>query len=248
MDKQKYEKLLELYADGPKLIWVKGKVVFVRDTHGDFDASKKVFNRYPDHTKVFTGDYVDRGEDSKGNIDFLLEQKLRNPRKVQLLVGNHEAYPILKCYPNDFWENLGSEFKSYADILPNLPLVAIGNGVLAVHGVLPDVENLNEINQIKTGDKKWELSIWGDFSEVGGDFLGRDSHRRPQFGEDYFGKTMRKLGGKLLIRSHQPDVPLEMFDGNCKTIFTSSAYLGRRPSRTIIEADLDKLEFKLREI
>lgn len=248
---EEFEGLQKILAKEPKLVRLKGKskVAFVGDTHGDSLASEKVFEKYPDYVKVFTGDYVDRGPNSKGNIYLLLRRKLEQPEKVHLLVGNHEGKPISPCYPCDFWEDLNSiEWARYSAILPNLPLAAYGNGILACHGVPPDVKSLEEINGIKAGDKKWNLSIWGDFNEKPGDYLGESSGGRPQFGEGYFNRIMKTLGCKTLIRSHQPDAPLEMFDKRCYTIFTSSEYLDRRPSRTVIVADLSKKKFEVQEI
>ncbi len=56
----------------PKLIRLpsRGKAVFVGDTHGDLDATKKVLRRYlkPSYRIVFLGDYVDRGGQSEENL------------------------------------------------------------------------------------------------------------------------------------------------------------------------------------
>jgi serine/threonine protein phosphatase 1 len=43
----------------------------------------------PEDTLVFIGDYVDRGPDSRGVIDYLLD--LKNLRRCVFLRGNHEA-------------------------------------------------------------------------------------------------------------------------------------------------------------
>jgi len=236
-------------------------VVFVGDTHGDFDASQRVIEKYlKTHTIVFTGDYVDRGRQSKENMDYLLKTKLENPDKLYLLLGNHEAIPVLGCGIRDFWDNLEmadyrlKEYGKYASVLPKLPLAAYRKGVLAVHGVPPDVKKLDDIASVKIRSKVWEHTIWGDFNECEGDYLERNFSGsssisgRPQFGRDYFNRVMKQLGCKKLIRSHQPDSPLKMFNDRCITIFTSTAYLGRRPSRTIIVADLDKQKYKIEKI
>ncbi|PIQ06663.1 MAG: hypothetical protein COW72_01770, partial [Candidatus Nealsonbacteria bacterium CG18_big_fil_WC_8_21_14_2_50_37_10] len=76
------------------------------------------------------------------------------------------------------------------------------------------------------------------FSDESGEYLGADPFTgRPQFGQDYFFKTMDRFGKKVLIRSHQPTSSLFMFDNRCLTIFTSSAYTCER---TIAIADLKK--------
>jgi len=239
-----------------KLIEVKKakKVIFVGDTHGDLEASQKVIKGYlkPGNKIVFLGDYVDRGPFSKENLDFLLEVKAKKPNQIYLLQGNHEGYRILKFYPAEFWESLGGkEYKKYCSIVENFPLAVVMlnfstgvekvnkiGGIIALHGVLPDVKNLEEINKIKLGSEEWRQITWGDFSEESGEYLGTDPFTgRPQFGQDYFFKTMDRFNKKVLIRSHQPTSPLFMFDNRCLTIFTSSAYTRER---TIAIADLRK--------
>lgn len=217
------------------------KIIFVGDTHGDWEASKKIINDYlsVNNKIVFLGDYVDRGPKSKENLDFLLETKAKNSDQVYLLQGNHEGHHILKFSPADFWESLSEkEYQHFSTIVGKCPLVVVVNEIIALHGVLPDVKNLEEIDQIKLGSKQWQQITWGDFSEEKGEYLGIDPFTgRPQFGRDYFFKLMERLNKKVLIRSHQPDAPLLMFNDRCLTIFTSSAYTRER---TIAIADLSK--------
>ena len=63
-----------------------GRAVFVGDTHGDFDASKKVIASYlrPENRVIFLGDYVDRGPKSVENINYLLCLKLAYPENLFL--------------------------------------------------------------------------------------------------------------------------------------------------------------------
>lgn len=217
------------------------KVVFVGDTHGDLEASQKVIKEYlkPGNKIVFLGDYVDRGPYSKENLDFLLEIKAKKPNQIYLLQGNHEGHRILKFSPADFWESLNkTDYKKYSSIVEKFPLAAITKDIIALHGVLPNVKNLEEINKIKLGSEKWRQITWGDFLNEKGEYLGTDPFTgRPQFGQDYFLKTMKRFRKKVLIRSHQPTSPLFMFDNQCLTIFTSSAYARER---TIAIADFKK--------
>jgi predicted phosphodiesterase len=226
-----------------KLIEIKKaeKVVFVGDTHGDLEASQKVIKEYlkPGNKIVFLGDYVDRGPKSKENLDFLLEIKDKNPKQVYLLQGNHEGHRILKFSPANFWESLNErDYKKYSSIVEKFPLALVAKNIISLHGVLPDVKSLAEINKIKPGSKQWQQIAWGDFLNETGEYLGTDPFTgRPQFGQDYFLRIMKRFKKKVLIRSHQPNAPLFMFDNQCLTIFTSSAYA---QERTIAIADFKK--------
>jgi len=238
MELKRFKNLKEL-----KLIEIKQakKVIFVGDTHGDWEVSQKIVRDYlkPRNVLVFLGDYVDRGDFSKENLDFLLETKLKYPNQIYLLQGNHEGYRTLSFSPAEFWENLEEEeFERYCFIVENFPLAVVTKDIIALHGALPDIESLEEINQIELGDEKWFQICWGDFSEELGEYLGLDPFSgRPQFGSDYFFKRMEKIKKKVLIRSHQPHIPQSIFDNRCLTIFTSSAY---PRERIIAIADLEK--------
>ncbi len=217
-----------------------GKVVFVGDTHGDFNATQTVVERYmkKSYSIVFLGDYVDRGSKSEENINFLIKLKFEHPEKVFLLMGNHEGYLIKEFYPANFWESLSEEEREiYGNLFSYMPFCATSqNGILALHGSLPELESIEEINRIKLGDTNWDRIVWGDFVERNADILG-DFYGRPQFGQIYFERMMDRFKKKILIRSHQPDAPMFMFKKRCITIFTSHAYT---PVRTIVVVDMSK--------
>jgi predicted phosphodiesterase len=216
-----------------------GRAIFVGDTHGDFDATKRVTANYlrNGNKVIFLGDYVDRGAQSAENINYLALLKLTYPEDIFLLMGNHEAYDVINFYPADFWSSLDEElYACYAEMFSQLSLVAsAGNGVLALHGSLPNVASLDEINKISLGSEPWHRITWGDFQNASGGLLG-DYIGRPQFGEDYFADIMSRFGKNLLIRSHQPMTP-PLYDKRCLTIFTSHAYF---PVRTVAILDLER--------
>jgi len=258
-NKMDFEKIKNILSNEPKLIEIKTakKIIFVGDTHGDLEASQKVIKDYlkEGNKIVFLGDYVDRGPSSKENLDFLLETKLKNPGQIFLLQGNHEGHRVLKFSPAEFWESLSkTEYAAFSTIVEKTVLVLVTKDVIALHGALPDLENLEKVNKIKLGDENWFRICWGDFVEEPGEDLGIDIFTgRPKFGRDYFFKIMKRFGKKILIRSHQPDCPQFMFaeanasshasakasafDDRCLTIFTSSAYAREK---TIAIADFKK--------
>jgi len=204
----------------------KGKLIVVGDTHGDLETTKIIVKNFLNKKNCyicFLGDYVDRGPKSKENIDFLLSLKEKHENLI-LLAGNHEMYPVVECSPADFWENLNeNEFNFYKEKFLNLPICAYGNGFITLHGALPEIEKLEDIEKIEIGDKEWFKIMWGDFKDKEGEYLG-DFLGRPKFGKDYFLKVMDKIGVNVLIRSHDPYAPERMFNNRCLTIFTSIAY------------------------
>ena len=238
------ENLLEIaeniIAEEPRLIQLpaEGKAVFVGDTHGDLDATEEVIRKYlkEPYRIVFLGDYVDRGDSSEQNVCYLLQVKREHPDRVFLLAGNHEGYMVKSHHPADFWDSLpASGREAYGRLFSKFPLVASSqNGILAVHGVLPDVDSLDDMNRIEWGDAQWDRIVWGDFVEREIDTAG-DWRGRPQFGRKYFERLMNRYGKSVLVRSHQPYAPPLMFNSKCVTIFTSHAYL---PIRTVVVADL----------
>ena len=250
MTKEETKNLLDeaekVFAEEANLIQLEsGRALFVGDTHGDFEATEKIIRTYlkPENKLVFLGDYVDRGPASAENINFLLRKKLEHPDSLFLLTGNHEGRAVVSFHPADFWEGLDAELRQrYSEVLSKLPLaVSTPNGILALHGALPDVPGLEDINSIKLGSIEWHQITWGDWQETEGEFLGIDPYTgRPQFGRGWFKEFMSRFGKNVLIRSHQPDAPPVMFARRCLTIFTSSAYRYHAPERTIALVDLER--------
>ncbi len=234
------------FASEPRLIELKsGKVVFVGDTHGDLEATERIIRRYlkTRNKLVFLGDYVDRGPASLENINLLLEQKIKHPRSVYMLMGNHEGYALGSFHPADFWEELDTELRQrYGEVLSRLPLaVSTANGILALHGALPNVSHLEDIGRIEPGSAEWHQITWGDWQERAGKSLGIDPYTgRPQFGRGWFNEIMSRLDKNVLIRSHQPESPPTMYGSRCLTIFTSSAYGNCISGRTIALVDLKR--------
>lgn len=242
----KLEELLRkaqpLFREEGRLIRLPGgkTVVFVGDTHGDREATERVLERYlsPEHVIVFLGDYVDRGPDSEGNLRLLLETKLAHTDRIFLLMGNHEGWAVSSFYPADFWHSMPPDKQRlFADTLCELTLAAWHpSGVLALHGALPDVESIEEIEEIQPGSSNWQNITWGDWADVPGYSVG-DYFGRPTFGRSFFEETMNRLGLKVLVRSHQPFVPTFLFDDRCLTIFTSCAYGGTRRTVAVLRPD-----------
>jgi predicted phosphodiesterase len=217
-----------------------GTAVFVGDTHGDYKSVRVIIKNFigkKNHYVIMLGDYVDRGEDSQKNIEFLIETQKEHSNLI-LLAGNHEMFPLKECSPADFWNSLDKEnLERYKEFFLNLPFAVSGRGFLALHGGLPDIEKIEDINDIQPCDSGWTRILWGDFRDKQGDYLG-DFLGRPKFGRDYFVRVMEKIGKKVLIRGHDPAAPEKMYDNRCLTIFTSSAFGPKK--RKIAVCSLEK--------
>ncbi len=83
------------------------RTLAIGDIHGCLNALKilwKTINPQPSDQIIFVGDYVDRGPNTKGVIDFLIE--IKNKYNVIFLSGNHEEKLCLARFG-------GSEIKDW---------------------------------------------------------------------------------------------------------------------------------------
>jgi serine/threonine protein phosphatase 1 len=78
------------------------KIIAIGDIHGELYKLQNLFDKLSinkNDTLVFLGDYIDRGEHSKGVIDHLI--KLSKDYNCVFLKGNHEAF-FLESYSKIF--------------------------------------------------------------------------------------------------------------------------------------------------
>lgn len=70
------------------------RILVIGDIHGCLDMIKRLIDKInwqPGNDRlIFLGDYIDRGENSKGVVDFILALS-RCSSGVECLIGNHEA-------------------------------------------------------------------------------------------------------------------------------------------------------------
>src|SRR3954466_10534253 len=72
----------------------------IGDIHGCLDKLRNLFDILEAHAGkrparyVFLGDYIDRGPDSRGVIEFLMDLQEERPDAVICLRGNHEQLAI----------------------------------------------------------------------------------------------------------------------------------------------------------
>ncbi len=122
------------------------RTIAIGDIHGCLAALDGLIQEIKPESHdrlIFLGDYIDRGPDSKGVIDRLLE--LRKSCEAICLLGNHEIIfrSILGGLPAETWLGLGGQqtLTSYGGALERVPV----SHWEFLYGLLPYYETEKEI-------------------------------------------------------------------------------------------------------
>lgn len=223
------------------------KVLIVGDTHGDYQISKRLIDRFlkeKDLLIVILGDYVDRGPQQVENVNFLFLKKKEHPEKIVLLRGNHEwrdmnvNYGFLQLVQSTF--DQGKDiYNKYEDVFSQLPIaLRIGSpNILALHGGIPldpkgsRVITLDEIKQIPKGIKEFykndilDQIQWNDPKENMKEFTPSFRGIGYYFGSDVFREFRTLNEFNMCVRSHEAfPKPKLFFEEKLISIFSSISY------------------------
>ena len=94
-------KSMELFMEDSVFLELSAPIIICGDTHGQFRDLLRLFDFGgvpPKKTYLFLGDYVDRGKNSIETISLLLAYKIKYPKNIYLLRGNHECEMINRTY------------------------------------------------------------------------------------------------------------------------------------------------------
>ena len=147
-------KAKEIFTSEANVTPVAAPATIAGDIHGQFYDLLELFKvggDVPGTNYVFMGDIVDRGYHSVECFSLLLVLKVRYPRKVTLLRGNHESRQITQIHGmyDEVIRKYGSAsvWRYFVEVFDYLPLAAlIEEKVFCVHaGLSPSVDTLDHI-------------------------------------------------------------------------------------------------------
>jgi protein phosphatase len=209
-------RVTKLLHDEPRVISLPtGPLLFVGDTHGDWDATRALLTRSwdSDTAFVFLGDYVDRGLQQVENINLLYELKCQAPKRLVLLRGNHETESVNRNYGfyDEVQEKLGNLNDAYSYSFAELPLAAVSarHGIFAVHGGL--AESLSRVGDIKRAPRTVEPDdpmtfqlLWNDPRDTMEGFARNVRGGGSKvFGRDVTERFLARNKLRLVVRGHE---------------------------------------------
>ena len=236
------EKSLEIFMEEPVLLEITSPINICGDTHGQFNDLLRLFEfggRIPKSNYLFLGDYVDRGKNSIENICLLLAYKIKYPKNIFLLRGNHESELINHVY--GFFDECKRRYdikihKLFSTCFNWLPVAAIINDtILCMHGGLsPFLKSLNDIKKIIRPTEIPDKGILCDilWSDPDINAYGWDPSPRGisyVYNQNIAKEIIENLNIDLVCRAHQVVEEGYEFFANKKlvTVFSAPNYCGQ---------------------
>jgi len=169
------KKASTLFEAEPNLLKLSDPITVVGDIHGQYFDLVKLFEvgGPPGEVQyIFLGDYVDRGSFSIEVVAMLYAIKIKHPKRVRMLRGNHECRQMTSFF--NFREECEYKYdinvyNAVMESFDTQPLAATINGkFLCVHGglspELPNLKAINGVNRFQEPPREGLLCdlIWSD--------------------------------------------------------------------------------------
>ncbi|CAI2350478.1 unnamed protein product [Caenorhabditis sp. 36 PRJEB53466] len=203
------------FMDECNLIEVEAPIKIIGDIHAqwhDLDRLFEVIGRVPEQKMMFLGNYVDMGGQGIEVTVTLFCLKIRHPRKMFLLRGNHEIPEVNKVYgfysecETKYGAGLWWDFQSVFNRIPMAGLVS--KRVLCVHGGLsPFLRSLDDIRNIPRPCEPQNRGLvtdllWSDPTNRGDGWFYSVRGISYMFGKAIVENACKTLKVSLIIRSH----------------------------------------------
>ena len=234
-------KSMEIFMQESSFLELTAPIIICGDIHGQYRDLIRLFDfgGTPEKKQyLFLGDYVDRGKNSIECISLLLAYKIKFPKNIYLLRGNHESEMINRTY--GFYDECKRRYnlriwKIFSDCFNWLPISAIVNSkILCMHGGLsPDLKELKNIKQIvrptEVPDKGLLCDLlWSDPDADAEDWAPNNRGISVLFNENLVEKAIDELDIDLICRAHQVvESGYEFFaQRQLVTVFSAPNYCG----------------------
>lgn len=180
------------------------KTLIATDIHGDYRTLEFIL-KFAEKKKVdsliFLGDYIDKGREAVAVLNTLFELKLKYPKKIILIRGNHETRSINAWF--EFSEDLANDpeiFDKANSVFEKMPIaVVLNKTVFGVHGCIAGTkdETLNDIS--KKDPKRY---IWNDPGLENGLTASPRGNGVYRVGPDLVKKFLKRNDLEIIIRGH----------------------------------------------
>lgn len=232
---------IEVFKKENSLVELVAPVYVCGDVHGQFYDLLRIFKCCGQPGVInylFLGDYVDRGKQSLETICLLLIYKIKNPKNITLLRGNHESASVNKIY--GFYDECKNRvslksWKLFCDVFALMPLAGLIEGkILCMHGGLgPDLDHVEQIGKIK---KPYEIPeegiacdlLWSDPSDENiTDYAFNERGISVTFSASVVKHFLETNDLDLIVRGHQVvEEGYEFFaDQTLVTVFSAPNYM-----------------------
>ncbi|KAH8394897.1 hypothetical protein KR222_009428 [Zaprionus bogoriensis] len=231
----------EVFLEDPMLLEVEAPLRIVGDIHGQFHDLMRIMTHVgfpPNISYLFLGDYVDRGKNSVETLVLLLALKVKYPKNIFLLRGNHESQSVNRVY--GFFDECKRRYtiklwKTFVDCYNCMPVAAtVSKRIFCCHGGLSQwLKDLKDINALPRPTEVPDTGLlcdllWSDPDRNNFGYTPSDRGVSFLFGRDVLAKFLQKYDFDLICRAHQVvEDGYEFFaKRQLVTIFSAPNYCG----------------------